>query len=241
MGTSTDVFDGFEVEYLGKARTVLRKPLAAVADHEFEGVEPVRRPAVYRGQRYFPGSYYSVSSQRLVAYESWLERRNLVLLDFDATVIRFATQPFWLHWYADKPRRHAPDVFVRRSDGSGEVIDIRLKDGVKERDALTFDITRQAAAQAGWGYRVMHEPPQPLLDNLEWLAGYRRPVAAFDPCRPAVLDAAGQPVALGRLVDEAGGTAVTRATVFHLLWRQELAADLDHAVLSDDTPVWRTT
>ena len=43
-----------------------------------------------------------------------------MLMDFDPEVTAVASQPFWLHWHGedDKGRRHVPDYFARRHDGS---------------------------------------------------------------------------------------------------------------------------
>jgi hypothetical protein len=51
-------------------------------------------------------------------YESWLERDVLVALDADPGVEAVALQPMWLQRVSE-PRRHAPDFFVRRTDGTG--------------------------------------------------------------------------------------------------------------------------
>ena len=60
------------------------------------------------------------------AYESWLERDHVMLLDFDPAVIGIASQPFWLSWpVTGGRRRHLPDYFVRVEDGTGLVLDVR--------------------------------------------------------------------------------------------------------------------
>jgi hypothetical protein len=56
-----------------------------------------------------------------VGYESWAERDVLMALDADPRVEAVASQPMCLHWASEagKPRRHAPDFFVRRTDVVG--------------------------------------------------------------------------------------------------------------------------
>lgn len=75
---------------------------------------PVRRFPSYRGQRSYPGLYWSATVGAHVGYESRVERDHLVMLDFDRSVAGIASQPFWLLWRtADgRERRHAPDSFV---------------------------------------------------------------------------------------------------------------------------------
>ena len=33
-----------------------------------------------------------------MGFESWLERDQVLHLDFDPSVVGIASQPFWLHW-----------------------------------------------------------------------------------------------------------------------------------------------
>lgn len=81
--------------------------------------QPVRSFPSFRGQRNFPGWYWSATVGRLVGFESWVERDHLVALDFDPSVVGIVSQPFWLLWPGDKgkQRRHAPDFLVRTADG----------------------------------------------------------------------------------------------------------------------------
>ena len=82
---------------------------------------PVRSFPSFRGQRNFPGWYWSATMGRRVGFESWVERGHLVALDFDPVVTAIVSQPFWLHWRtpAGKVRRHSPDFFARLAGGRG--------------------------------------------------------------------------------------------------------------------------
>jgi hypothetical protein len=80
------------------------------SDVHFEESFPVRSFPSYKGQRNFPGLWWSSTMGRHVGFESWLERDWLMLLDFDPQVVAVSAQPFWLCWNADEQRRtHAPD------------------------------------------------------------------------------------------------------------------------------------
>lgn len=69
-------------------------------------------------------------------------------MDFDPAVVGIASQPFWLHWHdGERERRHAPDFFVRRVDGSAVVVDVRADDWIAPRDAEAFELTRRACAR----------------------------------------------------------------------------------------------
>ncbi|WP_405681391.1 hypothetical protein [Streptomyces sp. NBC_01238] len=63
-----------------------RRPLADVVSVEFEAGLPVRGFPSYRGQRHFPGLYWSATTGGHVGFESWLERDHAMLLDFTPEV-----------------------------------------------------------------------------------------------------------------------------------------------------------
>ena len=95
-------------------------------------------------------------------------------MDFDPGVGAFASQPFDLGW-ADQTgnRRRVPDFFARYGDGTGEVIDCRPANRIKERDRELFDGTARICAQLGWRFRLVHGHDPLWLANVRWLAGYR--------------------------------------------------------------------
>jgi len=78
-----------------------------------------------------------------VGYESWVERDTLMALDADPRVEAVASQPMWLHWAAEsgRARRHAPDYFARRADGTGVLIDVRPDDRITAVDEAVFAAT----------------------------------------------------------------------------------------------------
>ncbi|WP_198588560.1 TnsA-like heteromeric transposase endonuclease subunit [Geodermatophilus chilensis] len=139
--------DGFQVGYLTEDGAELRVPLAEAWAVPFEHGTPVRRFISRKGQRHLSGLWWSSSTGGHVGFESWLERDNLMLLDFDPAVVGIASQPFWLHWTDEAGERmsHAPDFFARRADGSAVVIDSRPLERRKPRDVAKFDATSSAA------------------------------------------------------------------------------------------------
>jgi hypothetical protein len=173
---------GFEVVYLDVDGGEIRRKIDEAVEVAFERVPPVRSFPSYQGQRNYPGFYWSSSSSRHVAYKSWLERDEAMVLDFDPIVVEFAAQPFWMFWPEDgRVRSHAPDFFARTTDGAGLVIDCRPAARVKARDELAFEATARMCAEVGWDYRLVHGYEAVWLANVQWLAGYRHPRHLIEP------------------------------------------------------------
>ena len=147
------VRDGFQVGYLDGGGVERRVPLIEAGQVAFEDAPPVRSFPSYRGQRNYPGLWWSATMARHVGFESWLERDTAMLLDFDPGVVGFASQPFWLLWSGpdgSRVRSHAPDWFARLEDGLGVVIDCRPAERVRARAAAAFAATARACAEVGW-------------------------------------------------------------------------------------------
>jgi hypothetical protein len=218
---------GAEVELVGPAGAQ-RLPLSACAGVAFEEVQPVRRFRWARGQGHFPGWWWSATTGQHVGYESWLERDHVMMLDFDPEVVGIASQPFWLRWWdGERVRRHAPDYFVRRADGTGVVIDVRADDRVEPADEAAFDATARACAQVGWDFRRVGAVPAVQTGNVRWLARYRHPRCGPDTdLAAAVRRVCLRPRPLFEVAGEIGDRLVVLPVLFHLMWRREVAADL---------------
>ena len=227
-GGAPELVDGFDVAYVTVDGTQSRVRLEEAWSLRLEFAAPVRRFPSYKGQRHLPGLWFSATTGSHIGYESWLERDQLMALDFDPEVVGIASQPLWLFWTDErgKARSHAPDYFVRRADGSAVVIDCRPEDRRKPRDLAVFETTRRACELIGWEYWLVGLPDPVRAANLRWLAGYRHP-------RHLLPDVAGP---LRRVFDEpldllAGAQAVgdpiaVLPVLFHLLWRHDLVTEL---------------
>lgn len=67
-----------------------------------------------------------------------------------------------------------PDVFARRTNGAGVVINVRPDDRIAPVDAEAF-ATAAGSKAVGWQYRRLGEPPAAWTASVRWLAGYRHP------------------------------------------------------------------
>jgi hypothetical protein len=226
---SASPVEGFEVGFVGGDGSERRVPLAEAARLPLEEGLPVRRIVSRRGQRHLPGQWWSSTCGRHVGFESWLERDHLMLMDFDPEVAALASQPFWLSWTGagGKRRRHAPDYFARRADGTGVVVDCRPEEMRGEaRDREAFEAARRASGAAGWEYRLAGRCDPVLAANVRWLAGYRHPRHRLPGVAACLLEAAARPAPLMGLAAAAGDPLAVLPVLFHLLWRHELDAGL---------------
>lgn len=203
---------------------------AGVSPEWFGRSVPWRAFRWHQGQRHYSGFYWSSTMHDHVIYESRLELSRLLYADFDPAVRAIFAQPFLLSAQVEgRSRRHVPD-FLLLTDAVPVVVDVKPARLLgEEKVAFTLGWTRHAVAARGWGYEVFTEPAVARLENIRFLAGYRR-ADLIDPVVVREVRAAGL----------AGGTlgqgfaavpghpaALVRAAVLHLLWRGELTVDLD--------------
>ena len=194
----------------------------------FEDFPPVRRIPHYRGSAHTPGEYWSASTGNLIAYESFLESKWMMLLDFDPDVVAFCGQPFTFDGVdTDGPFIHTPDLFARRIDGSGLLLDVKNPNEIGKPDVmLQARRTTAACERIGWQYRMVGEPDRQPMANIAWLAGFRRPLHAGAELIAPLLTLAAQPVSLAELLRLQPVPELARPVVFHLLWHNRLSLDL---------------
>jgi hypothetical protein len=157
------------------------------------------------------------------------------LLDFDRSTVGIASQPFWLFWHTaeGKVRSHVPDYFVRLISGDAVVVDCRPSDRIKPKDQAAFDATRAACDLLGWRYELVGAPPETMLRNVRWLAGYRHPRHALPEVSDALRAVFATPTPLTNGAEMVGDPIAVLPGLFYLLWRQELHVDLSLALQPD--------
>jgi TnsA endonuclease-like protein len=155
-----------------------------------------------------------------------------LLLDFDPGVTGISSQPFMLHWHdGTRERKHTPDYFARRADGSALVVDVKADDHVSPEDAEVFAVTEMMCREAGWEFRRAGEPDPLLTANVGWLAGYRNPRFGTSPLAARVAECFSSPAPLFEGAARAGDRLATLPVAYHLLWRQALVTDMHSALL----------
>jgi hypothetical protein len=231
---------GFEVEYAEPGGREVRAGLGRLLRADLGSCLPARSFPSYKGQRNYPGWFWSATMRRLIGFESWVERGHLVALDFAPEVTAIVSQPFWLCWRspAGKVSRHAPDFWARLAGGGALVIDSRPRDVADDGDRVAFVATKLACEALGWQYAVCGEMDPVTAANQRWIAGYRHPRCGHPATEARLLEVFGPGLPLMEGAEAAGDPIATLPPLFHLMWRRGLLADLS-LVLSHRTVVRR--
>jgi hypothetical protein len=165
------------VRYRDAAGQVREGLLERVAVEDLLGGGPVRQFRWFKGRRFYSGWYWSATTGGLVAYESRLELARILLADFDSEVTAIAAQPFLLSGFdGGRLRNHVPDLLLRSVSGLVTVVDVKPAHRLDDPEVqAVFGWTERTIAVRGWDFEVWSGAKAVLLENVRFLAGYRRP------------------------------------------------------------------
>jgi len=205
---------------------------------DFHGSVPWREVRSRHGQEHFSGSYASTTMGSFVVHESRLELACLLLADFDPQVRRIYGQPFRLVApVGGRMRHHVPDYLLVSSAGSGRLVNVkpaqRLLDP-KVREALAWP--GEIAERHGWSYEVWSGADVVVLENVRFLAGYRRPevVPAQEVARAWAIVRDGDLLAQAeRRLAGSRPRHEARPPLLALLWSGKLTTDLTRPLSGD--------
>jgi hypothetical protein len=214
---------------VGEQRSIVAKDADSP---DLYAAAPWRTFRWYFGQRHYSGTYWSATQHDHVIYESRLELAALLLADFDRAVRGIAAQPFQLTAEVDgKPRRHILDYMLDTVDGPVVVDVVRQQRLSQPKIQFLCSWTRQILESVGWSYEIVSEPDAVRLANVRFLAGYRRGwlmnQSILDELRSRSAEFVG--VSIGDAERRIGDRPLplVRSAVLHMLWAQELSADLN--------------
>jgi hypothetical protein len=228
MGRSGDKASTASVSYRrADDRSEVAREWTAAGIDELANAAPWRTFRWHRGQKHYSGTYWSSTVGGHVIYESQLELARLLFADFDVSVRQIVAQPFLLRALVDcKIRKHIPD-YLLITDTGPLLVDVKPARRLA-KVAFTFEWTRELVEARCWRYEVATEPIAVELENVRFLAGYRRNWL-FRPqllaqLREKNLDRS----PLGDALKCLPGEPIhhVKSAVLHLLWRQELLIDL---------------
>jgi len=212
----------------GSTRTV---PLSRLLLRDFDGSAPWRTLRSRHGQRHFSGSYWAATTGGHVVYESRLELARLLLADFDPDVEGIHAQPCRLvALVGGRARAHVPDFLLASASGVVRVVNVKPADQrARPEVAEALEWPREVFERRGWRHETWSGCDPVVLDNVRFLAAYRRPgiVAekAVGRAWAAVRDGEQLAVAERRLAQGQPPHAV-RPALLALLWSGRLVTDL---------------
>jgi hypothetical protein len=118
------------------------------------------------------------------------------------------------------------------------VIDVRADDRIEAADAEAFAVTAAACALLGWEFRRVGEIGPVPGGNVRWLARYRHPrCAGRAGVTRRLREAFASPAPLLAGAAQVGDPLATLPALFHMMWRQELVADVMRERLGPATQV----
>lgn len=211
--------------------TVAPVELGQVRLRDFAGSVPWRRWRSRRGQAHLSGSHWAATTGGHVVYESRLELARLLLADFDPNVSVVWAQPCRLVATVDGAERsHVPDFLLASYSGEATVVNVKPAARLRQATvAAALAWPRALITGHGWGYEVWSGCNAVLLENVRFLAGYRRPALVseelLDRARREVRDGEALGEAEYRLAGDRPGWTV-RPALLTLLWRGEFSTDL---------------
>ena len=206
-------------------------PLGRLRLAHFRHSVPWRQVRSRHGQAHYPGSYASATTGRFVVYESRLELARLLLADFDPQVEQIYAQPFRLAArLGGRMRHHVPDFLLMSAAGTARLVNVKPAERLRDpqvAEALAWPGV--LARRLGWEYEVWSGADATVLENVRFLAGYRRPgvVPAAEVDRAWGLVRDGEQLADAEL-RLAGGRPrhEARPALMALLWAGRLTTDL---------------
>jgi hypothetical protein len=217
------------IRYAGDA--VAEVPAEQVRLRDFEGSVPWRVVRSRHGQAHLSGSHWAATTGGHVAYESRLELARLLLADFDVRIRGIYAQP--CHVVArvgGRVRRHVPDYLLLTTDDTARVVNVKPAQRLADpqvAEALAWP--GELFGRHGWEYEIWSGCDAVVLENVRFLAAYRRPgvVADEDIARAweSVCDGDQLAVAERRLAGE-DPPHTARPALMALLWSGRLVTDL---------------
>lgn len=196
----------------------------------FEPSMPWRTFRWRHGQKHYSGTYWSSTMRDHVVYELRLELTRLLYADFDQDLTAVFAQPFLLSTTVEgRRRRHVPDFLVLREKDVPLVVDVKPRH-LLTRPKVNFALgwAREVVLSRGWDFQAWSEPPEAELENLRFLAGYRRAWLFDEDLLAEIRSADLYGATLGdalRAFPRHPDWRV-RAAVLRLLWCQHFVTDL---------------
>lgn len=136
---------------------------------------PVRK--IPKNHLIVTGGFSSQKSDRMIGFESLLEKDYMLLLDFDPTVANYEEQPIRIP-VPKVPQGYVIDLKVNYHSRPTELVEIKTQsdlDKHAQKYAPKFEAAHIYCAERGWRFVIQTEQDirTPRLSNLKFLRRYR--------------------------------------------------------------------
>ncbi len=111
-----------------------------------------------------------------MVYESRLELARLLLADFDPQIQQIYAQPFRLvARVGGRVQHHVPDFLLVTTSGTARLVNVKPAARLEDPEiAAALAWPGMLAERHGWEYEVWSGADVTVLENIRFLAGYRR-------------------------------------------------------------------
>jgi hypothetical protein len=191
------------------------------------------------------GRFPSLKLNRMVGYQSLIERDFIYLLDFDVAVTIYCEQPLCLHYKeGSKQRRYTPDFSFSRH-GQTYLVECKHHQFLREEDnRLKWAAAQRWCEAHGEVFVVVTEAmirAGHRLENVKLLTDYAR-YSVDEPTQMTLLQTvmtATTPLTVAELMTAVSPTQPQMAVtpILHLAYYHQLFIPLDEAPISVASPV----
>lgn len=208
---------------------------------------PVRK--IPKNHLVVTGAFSSAKADRVIAFESTLEKEYMLLLDFDEEVDRYEEQPVRVP-VPGVPRGYVVDLLVhfRSSDRASQLTEIKTEEDLERHRgdyAPKFSAAQAFCQDRGWSFVIKTDKDirTAKLQNLKFLRRYRNfsPDPAHSELVMNGLVSAGGRTTSETLMNKLAPTPDDRSALLPVVWNlllsRQLHTDLD-AEMPVDVPLW---
>lgn len=204
--------------------------------------QPVRR--LRNSGSAITGYFASQKLNRLVQYESSLERDYIFLLEYDKDVFEFTEQPLTIKYLiGEEKHQYTPDFFVRHSPQSSNsqprLIEIKYEvDLEKNREALEpkFEAGKLYAAEKHYLFEVLTEKVirTQYLANVKLLLPFRR-LTTNSKVKSEILNSFENTPkqSITQILSKRNGRALEAKYLWHLIANHHLQVEMDQKITLD--------
>lgn len=215
------------VAWTPRAGRLLKTAFASpkLLDEELYLAQQTRTGNRYPGQRNYHNRTFIASTGEHVWCESLTERRLLLSLDFEQTVVAIAAQPMIMNFANGS--HHFPDFVALHADQRQVVYNVKPACYITEKVKQQFANADELCALVGWTHVVASEFDSQEMKNIERLAYFRNHLLAPSASlRDDLLIAAATARTVGELSDLVSGGHTAVPAILHLVWDRQIGLDM---------------